>query len=264
MSDRIRIFVGMDPNDCDLEQAAVFAYTAHLHASMPLEITWMRLTHDKSSHWALKKWATAGFSTPFTAFRWGVPAACAYEGKAIYCDVDQWWQRDPALLWNHPIKPGCVLLNKANEGKVGFSVMLMDCAAMKPHIQSKPSDPKFNKINTDYFRRNNHLVDKWDSSVIDWNVCDGSGFADINDERVGLVHVTKMGTQPSHEYALPRLAREGKTHWYDGKIEPHPRVDIREKFRTLLLEAQEAGFKLDRYRNTGSPVVFGKKSYRGR
>lgn len=263
MSDPIRVLVGMDANNADLEQAAVFEYTLRRHASRPVELRWMRLNHDKDSPWRLSRWATHAWSTPFTGMRWSLPEVCGYEGRAIYCDVDQWWQRDVAELWDTPMN-GKVLLNKANEGKVGFSVTMFDCAKAKGHIQSKPSDPKYHDLNLKYFRSNLHLVEKWDSNVVDWNVCDGGGFADINDPRIGLSHLTRMGTQPSHEYSLQRLAKEGERHWYDGKMEKHPRQDIRDKFASLLRQALEAGYTLDRYRRKGERIHFGKKSYRGK
>lgn len=265
MPDPVRVFCGADANNCDLEQMAVFEYTLRRHCSMPLELRWMRLNNKPPSFWYVKKWGTAGFSTPFTAFRWGVAEFCGFEGKAIYCDVDQWWQRDPVILWDHPMSDGAVILNKQNEGKFGCSVMVIDCAKMKKHVSKfDKADPKFNWKMNNYFRQNNHLVDKWDSSVIDWNVLDGAHFDNIDDPRIGLVHCTKMGTQPSHEFSLPRLAKEGQKHWYDGKVGPHPREDIRKKFAKLLSEAKSAGYTLDQYRNPDKPVKFHKKSYKGK
>lgn len=263
MSDPIRVFVGCDGNNCDLEQMAVFDYTLHRHASQPVELRWMRLTHDKGSPWRLSKWATSSFSTPFTPFRWSVPSVCGWEGRAIYCDVDQWWQQDVAELWNHPMN-GKVLLNKSNEGKAGFSVTMFDCAKSKDHIKGKPSDPKFQDLNNRYFRAHPELVEVWDRNVRDWNVLDGGNFESLDDPRIGLIHVTKMNTQPSHEFSLPRLAKEGEHHWFDGKIEPHPRADIRERFASLLRQAIASGYTLDRYRRRGEPVRFSKKSYRGK
>lgn len=263
MSDPVRIFVGCDGNDADLESMAVFHMTLDRHCSRPYELRWMRMNHDKGSPWRISKWATAKWSTPFTGTRWSVPSACGYEGRGIYCDVDQWWQRDPAELWDTPMH-GKVLLNKSNQGKVGFSVTVFDCALAKAHIQSKPSDPGFHDANLKYFRAHPELVATWDSDVVDWNVIDGGNFTSLEDPRIGLVHYSRMGHQPSHEFSLPRLAAEGAKHWYDGKIEPHPRQDMREKFAKLLRQAIESGFTLDRYRRRGEPVRFSKKSYRGK
>ena len=57
----VRIFVGCDPNDCDLEQMMVLDHSLHEHASLPLEIHWMRLSTDRGSPW---------FSDPANAAGW--------------------------------------------------------------------------------------------------------------------------------------------------------------------------------------------------
>ena len=259
MPEVIRIFTACDPNGCDLEQQAVHSYTAHLHASVPIEIHWVSLTQDKVSHWHIGKWATAGWRTSFTGLRWGVPAACGYEGKAIYCDVDTWWERDPLELWSQPFN-GAAMMAAGNFGKPSYGVLFFDCAAIKPYIQSKPSDPRFADANTKYFREHGELVRVWDG---DWNCLDGGRYTSVTDTRIGLHHATRMGTQPSHKHALPRLAAAGQKHWYDGAISPHPRADYQARFDALLAEAIAAGYTLDKY-VPAQRVEFTKKSYRGR
>ena len=39
--DTIKVFVGCDPNNCDLEQMMVLDYSIHKHTSVPVEIVWM-------------------------------------------------------------------------------------------------------------------------------------------------------------------------------------------------------------------------------
>jgi hypothetical protein len=77
-----------------------------------------------------------------------------------------------------------------------------------------------------------------------------------------MLHYSDMGTQFSHRYALARLAREGRTHWFDGELLPHPRPDLAALFERTLEEALASGRRLDDYRN---PAPFGsvlKKSER--
>lgn len=261
VTDPIRIFVGVDANDCDLEQAAVHEFSLAQKCSRPYELRWMRLNSDPDSPWRQSLWSTASFSTPFSAFRWGIPAACEYEGKAIYCDVDTWWQRDPAELWGQSFD-GAALMAAGNYGKPSYGVLFWDCAAAKGHIQSKPHKSDYMGANTAYFRAAGPPVVKvWQG---DWNCLDGGKYESVDDERIGLVHCTKMNWQPSHEHALPRLKAAGERHWFDGNIEPHPRQDVRDKFASLLRSAIAAGFTLDRYKRKGPPIKFGKKSYRGR
>ena len=70
------------------------------------------------------------------------------------------------------------------------------------------------------------------------------------------------GTQFSHPRALARLASEGKAHWFDGKVLPHPRADLAALFDQYFDEALASGRRLDDYRNPDpfGPVV--KKSER--
>ena len=259
MSEAIRVFVGADPNGRDAEQQAVCEYTLRSRCSMPVELHWMRLSNDKASPWHVGKWDKSSFSTPFSAFRWHVPAFCGYAGKAIYTDVDVWWERDAAELWTQPFD-GKVVMAAGNVGKPSYGVLFWDCAAAKGHIQGKPHQSTYMGANTRYFREHGELVRVWDG---DWNCLDGGRYTSVTDTRIGLHHATRMGTQPSHKHALPRLAAAGQKHWYDGAISPHPRADYQARFDALLAEAIAAGYTLDKY-VPAQRVEFTKKSYRGR
>ena len=261
VTDPIRIFCGADCGDGDLEFMSVFEFTLARHCSRPYELRWMRLNNDPTSPWRHSLWSTSSFSTPFTSFRFGVPAACEYEGKAIYCDVDTWWQRDPAELWDQQHN-GAALMAAGNYGKPSYGVLFWDCVAARGHIQSKPHKPDFMGANTAYFRAAGAPVVKvWDG---DWNCLDGGKYDSIDDPRIGLVHCTRMGTQPIHRHAGPRLKALGQKHWYDGAISPHPRQDVQDKFDSLLRASIAAGFTLDRYKSKGPPIKYSKKSYRGK
>ncbi|WP_296470802.1 hypothetical protein [Pigmentiphaga sp.] len=88
MEDRIKLFIGCDPNDCDLEQMMVLEYSARKHSSLPIDIEWMRLSRAPSSFWFSdpaqgQGWRTEAWATPFSGFRWGVPAFCGYEGPPL-------------------------------------------------------------------------------------------------------------------------------------------------------------------------------------
>ena len=77
-SDTIRVFVGCDPNNCDLEQMMVLDYSIHKHTSAPVEIVWMQLSRDPESYWYSNPetgegWDTTKWSTPFSGFRWSIP-----------------------------------------------------------------------------------------------------------------------------------------------------------------------------------------------
>jgi hypothetical protein len=77
-----------------------------------------------------------------------------------------------------------------------------------------------------------------------------------------MLHYSDMGTQFSHPRALARLASEGRAHWFDGRVLPHPRADLAALFDRYFDEALASGRRLDDYRN---PDPFGpvpKKSER--
>ena len=112
--DTIKVFVGCDPNNCDLEQMMVLDYSIHKHTQQPVEIVWMQLSHDENSVWfsePAKKigWRTEKWATPFSGFRWAIPEYCGFEGRAIYMDADVVVLCDLAELWQHPMAAGAMV-----------------------------------------------------------------------------------------------------------------------------------------------------------
>ena len=88
----IKLFIGCDPNNSDLEQMMVLDYSLHKHTSEPVEIIWMQLSRDPSSVWYSNPqtgegWHTEKWATPFSGFRWAIPAYCGFSGRAIYMDA---------------------------------------------------------------------------------------------------------------------------------------------------------------------------------
>ena len=49
------------------------------------------------------------------------------------------------------------------------------------------------------------------------------------------------------KYAVPRLEKIGRKHWFDGEIKNHPRKDLQAVFDQYLVDAENAGFKVDDY-----------------
>jgi hypothetical protein len=92
LTDRVKLFVGCSANGEDAESQAVLEYTVRKNSSLPVDIVWMKQTHDETS--PLYGWSTYTWATPFSGFRWAVPELCNFEGKAIYCDSDFIWLSD--------------------------------------------------------------------------------------------------------------------------------------------------------------------------
>lgn len=246
----IRLFVGTSANNHDSEAEAVLEWTARKYCSMPLEITWMR--QAEKGPWSGWESAKRG-RTPFTAYRWSLPAVCNYEGKALYTDVDFFFRSDLAELWNQPI-PNVGLVRNAT-GKLSTSCILFDCAKAKGHV------PPLDKLKVmkdahdsmlQYFRSHIGLLSpfagNWDCSHFEK---DDKRQMDLYDPRIKAVHFSRVESQLHLKYAVPRLKKEGLAHWYTAGGAPrcdHPRQDLQAEFDELYAEAVANGYTLDKYR----------------
>lgn len=256
-AETVRIFVGCDPNDCDLEQMMVLDHSLRKHATLPLDIHWMQLSTDPGSRWYSNPatdegWRTERWATPFSGFRWAIPAACGFEGRALYMDTDMIALDDIARLWRAPMIQPAVVLARPEKPFFRFCVSLWDCAGAKLHLRALEAlqrEPDAHARSTQYFKRHPDLVGTIDPA---WNNVDGEN---LPLDRIRVLHYSDMGTQFSHGRSLPRLAGEGKAHWFDGKILPHPRRDLAALFEQYYEEALASGRRLDDYRN---PFPFGK------
>lgn len=245
MSDTIRLFIGTDGGNCDLESQAVLEWSVRKHTSRDVSFVWMQ----QAKKGPYSGWNCSTGRTTFSHFRWSIPAMCEFNGRGIYCDSDFIFMADIAELWDQKI-PGVLLARKSAKphGKVKTCCILFDCAKAKGHVPAldqlrRMPDPQ--GALTKYFQQNDHLIDR---PVGDWNALDADGYATIYDERVKAIHYTRMATQPQLKHAVPRLKREGKAHWYTGETAPHPKPELQELFDTLLIEAAANGYGIDNYR----------------
>jgi hypothetical protein len=253
----VRLFVGVGGNDEDLEFACVLHYSLEKHASEPIDLTWMRLSRDPSSFWysdpqQKRGWRTDRWATPFSALRWGIPAACNFEGKAIYMDIDMIAMADIAELWNQEITQGAMLSRPE-----AICVSVYDCAKMKhilPPIAQIKEPYRYREIRRTV--TSNGCIQRYTGN---WNCLDlrkdrGGEYKDLHDPEIKVLHFTEIPTQPHLRYAIPRLTKEGRRHWYSGLRRDHHRKDAIEFFDQMLAEAIDHGYTLDRYRN---PTPFG-------
>lgn len=253
----IRVFVGCAPNGEDAESQAVLEYSIRRLASEPVEIVWMRQSRDPQSFW--HGWATQQWATPFSGFRWGIPAACNFEGRAIYCDSDVIFCADIAELWHQAMAPGHAVLAK-HGGRM--CVSLWDCAAARAHVlplAKLKTDPRSHG-EMGRRARAGRFVGTFEGQ---WNCLDGQGFPDLGDSRIKAIHYTDMSCQPQLKHALPRLAAAGQKHWFDGTVRAHPRPDLQALFDLLLEAAAEAGFRTEDYLPDDSFGAITKKSLTG-
>ncbi len=265
MQEAIKVFVGCDPNDCDLEQMMVLDYSIRKHTSLPVDIHWMQLSRDPQSFWYSDPqqrlgWRTEAWTTPFSAFRWGIPAFCGYQGKAIYMDTDMIVLSDLAELWNTPFEPGKVVMAKGGEESWRFCVSMWDCERAKDHlppIEDLKGKPESHQALKRYYKENTAVIQPFDTQ---YNNIDGEN-API--EQIKILHYSDMGTQFSHRISFPRLTREGKKHWFDGEVMPHPRQDLQALFERYYEEALANGYSLENYRARPVFGEFPKYSQKG-
>lgn len=253
----IRIFVGTPANNEDLESQAVLEYSIRKHASEPVAITWMKLSKDKGSFWyssAARRegWLTSSWATPFSAFRWGIPAFCNFEGRAIYLDIDMIVMDDIAKLWNTEPNNGAFCVAKDPK---------TFCTTLWFNDRARSILPPVDRIKREYALYA-HLRRKFNPDQIqpfakdeNWNCLDGESYPSVLDQAVKIVHCTSIPTQPQLRHALPRLQAKGQKHWSNHRHQQHWRQDIIELFDTLLDEAKAAGYTPESYETA---ETFGK------
>jgi hypothetical protein len=245
----IRLFVGADGTNCDLESQSVLEWSVRKHASQPVLITWMQ--QAAAGPWS--GWRCERGRTPFTHFRWSIPSVCGYDGKAIYCDSDFIFRADIAELWHQPI-PHVGLVRNAT-GKLSTSCILFDCAKAKGHVPDLDALKKMPDAHStvlNYFRSHIGLLDPF---VGNWDCADfekdTKGKTDLHDSRIKAIHYTRMEQQLHLKHAIPRLKKEGRKHWYvegGAQVFDHPRQDLQALFDELYAEALANGYTLDKYR----------------
>jgi hypothetical protein len=249
MSEPIRIFVGCAANNEDCESQAVLEYTLRKHHSSqhnlePIQIEWMMQSRDPTSFW--HGWNTATWATPFSGFRWGVPARCNFEGKAIYLDSDMIVMDDIAKLWYTPITARHALISKGANKR--FCTTLFDCAKIKPYmypIEYLRSAHGAHRAQRERLTQS-PLVQPLPPGE-NWNCVDGEAYVDIHDPTIKIHHYSAIDSQPQLKYALPRLAEKGQAHWFKGNVQLHWRQDLVTLFDRTLQEAIAAGYEPSSY-----------------
>ena len=237
----IKLFVGADGNNCDLESQAVLEWSVRKHASEPVDIVWMQ----QAAKGPYSGWQCKSGRTPFTHFRWSIPSLCNYQGRAIYSDSDFVFVADIAELWRQPI-PNVALVRNPT-GKVSTSLILFDCAKARGHVPSLETLRTMSDAHGTvhhYFRANTHLLNPTDGN---WDCADLRGYQ-LGDPAIKAIHYTRIESQIHLKHALPRLKAEGRAHWYTGEIHEHARPELQALFDQLLEEATANGYPPERYR----------------
>ena len=229
----IKVFVGCAPNHDDAESQAVLEYSLRRHTSHDVDITWMKLTDDPSSPFYAPDWDTGQWPTPFSGFRYAVPALCDFEGRAIYMDSDVIVLADIAELFNADMNGKAVMAK--NQGRL--CVSLWDC---------EHSSARLSLADARRGVRPSLAVQPFPDGA-NWNCLDGEHYASLTDPEIKALHYTSMPHQPHLLRAIPRLAVAGLRHWFDGKPTAHWRPDVDALFDANYFAATAAGYTVDRY-----------------
>ncbi|MCG6870721.1 MAG: hypothetical protein LJE84_00365 [Gammaproteobacteria bacterium] len=203
-SQPLRIFIGSEPRMWAAE--TVLRYSIETHASIPTEIVSMDYTlggvwggwnigrprampgrHRKDDE------GNSIWFTDFTNYRWAIPEACGFTGRAVYMDVDMLVLGDVAELLTMPMDKPILTLHPGET-----SVMVMDCAAVG-RLGNWPRIEKMKNLGWDLRRYIQVLSEQEAFGQLppEWNCLDGRGFLLT---RTRLVHYTDMGSQPWRPY----------------------------------------------------------------
>jgi len=225
MTDPVRVYVGTDPNMKKAEMA--LEYSIRKHCSTDVEIVWMDYARGGTwDGWNIGRerghpYAKKGWATDFTCFRFAIPEACGFEGRAIYLDVDMILLKDIRELFDLPLERPLMATPAG-----GYDVILIDCAAFKDQLWWPTIDRM--KVNT--WRRKDYelLLEQHEfvSKTVPekWDCRDGRGY---DPKETALVHYTDMNTQPWKPYP--------ETFTYPD----HPRQDMVDLFWSLYEEAKK-------------------------
>jgi len=200
-----RIYIGTEPRMWLATE--VLKYSIRKYASSEVEI--IEMDYSLGGDWTdwdmgrepgnpatrthNPKTGGAVWFTDFSSFRYFIPEANNFEGKAIYLDFDQVVLGDIMELFNTDMEDHAVLSLTSRE----TSVLLYDCAKFKnldwwlygdDMKQSGYNPPIYNALWNKH-QRTGQLP-------VVWNCLDGSYLCD----RTKLVHYTAMNSQPHRPY----------------------------------------------------------------
>lgn len=246
----LRVFIGTSASGEDAEACLVCEATLRRHASVPLEITWLRLSRvpgDPGHGWSTERWAT-----PWTGLRWAVPALCGWEGRAAYFDCPQIIVGDVAALAGAEMPPGAAVLLRREGASLLTGCLVWDCAAARGHV------PDLGALRADigtHQMMGSLLVDR---PHLAGELPDGWGMRDAAYARApaaagGSIHCANLRMQPHARLALPRLRRARREHWYREVRMRHFCPGLEALFDREYAAALEAGYSVEQYVPGGEP-----------
>lgn len=161
-------------------------------------------------------WKQRGaWGTPFSCFRFAIPEACKFEGRAVYMDADMLVRADvkELLEWPIPDGAGYVAIDK-----VRTDVSVIDCS----YFNGKPWWPS-----VDFMRKSGWCGPEYRQLLIqnkaisptlarNWNAFDPmQPCPDPGYEHCKLLHYTVVPTQPYKPYPSVNYFKHPWQSWVD-------------------------------------------------
>lgn len=172
----VRIFLGTQ--SAQIRAQRIFFYSVEKFRDTSREYR-IYLMKDISG-FDRRRWRTG-----FTNYRFAIPEFAGGEGRAIYNDVDQIYLEDPANLFDLPMDDHGYLAISAKD----TSVMLIDCARMKPwwNLERARNDDKKTLSDTPA-----NIPGLWGALDGGWNTRDDE-YAHL---QARVLHYTALHQQP--------------------------------------------------------------------
>lgn len=210
MTSNIRVFVGSDVWQFKAGAELALAESIFQHTSEKVDLYFMRagavddeltspgfaISPDgEGETWKVGRpideaWPKRGWGTPFACFRACIAELCAFEGKAIYLDVDMLVLSDIAELWRLPQKAPYLC-----NGKGRTEVALIDCQGFARDDWPRIKEMKPQGATMGYYRLLMERMGLLDESLPwAWNSCDQIT------PGMKLLHFTSVPHQPYKPY----------------------------------------------------------------
>lgn len=184
--DAIKVFIGSDIHNIKAERALIYSILKHTSSKIEF-IIMSRFGNDPIwKNWnQISSWATC-----FSCYRWAIPAACNFQGKAVYLDSDMLALYDIKELYDMDASKG-IATTPSRES----SVMVFDCNKFANMPEFQLETLKSNAAHTNSYYKMLKQKDMVSFITQDWNCLDGDGY---ENGKTRLIHYTKLPWQPWH------------------------------------------------------------------
>lgn len=189
MENPVRVFVASTP--AEWLPMKVLEFSIRETTSLPVEVS---AIYTFNRQIPMPREVNNRPRTPFSFQRFLIPELCDFSGKAIYMDADMQVFHDIKNLWNQDFND-CDLqtVQEGSNGRKGqFSVMLLDCQALKWNVDRIVDD-----LNAGKMSYSNLMYDMCVAKTIGRDIsAQWNSLEQYDKEKTNLLHYTDMKSQP--------------------------------------------------------------------